>query len=126
MSGMKMGPGFPGPHLISASRAPSAFGSSILLIRFVVTIPVIAPVSPVRRRYAVDLARNRMVTHEDPGTVVAARSIPIPVVVHVPVIAVTIDVVVGILDVVDTSPWNRHDLRLAIELDRRAGVPGAD
>src|SRR5690242_8122701 len=115
---MRMGPRLPGAPSFTRS-----LGSFVIVRVVVVLIPVIAPVSPVSRRHTVDIARNRTVAHEDPGTVVAAGAIPVAVVVHVPVVPVAIDVVIGVLDVVHaTRPGDGDQLRLRAERDRRTAV----
>src|SRR6185436_9169442 len=93
----------------------------------VVPITVIGPGPAIPRRYHVDLARNLAIADEGPRPAVAARAVPVAVVVHVPVGAVAIDVVPAAADVVDArNATHRVDVRLVVEAEIRTAVAVAD
>src|SRR5712671_4862410 len=83
---------------------PRVFRSSILpvVVPVVVAIAIVAPASPISIGHGVNVAGNRAISDEYPRAVVAARAIPVAIVVHVPAVSVTIDVVVRVTHVKHT------------------------
>src|SRR2546428_1030522 len=92
----------------------------------IVLVPVVAPAMAIPRRHRIDVARNRAVPDEDPGTAIAARAVPVSIVVHIPIVAVAIDVVVGVLNVVHAPSRNADQVRHFVEAEVRTTIAIAD
>src|SRR5205814_7498313 len=86
------------------------------------------PVLPVVHRHRDDGGRHRGRLDDDVGPRVVARPVPVAVVVHVPVAAHPVHVVIRVLDVRDLASRDRLDRRLRRERDRgtRVGLPDHD
>src|SRR6185295_4859112 len=93
----------------------------------VVGVLIAGPVPAIGRRDGVDGLRHGTVADEGPRALIAARAIPVAVVVHVPGVVVAIDVLIGALDVVHAGPArDRDDTWLVIEAQVGATVSVPD